>query len=73
MNNEIRLQVIDELVDELRGYGHYNAVTHVMSCRKRLVARMGEDGIRHKTSTETPNDTAGQVEQETRSAAVSGF
>lgn len=38
--NAIRMVVIDELIAELKSYGHYNAVTHVEGCKKRLQTRM---------------------------------
>ena len=70
MNDLTRLQVIDELIEELRGYGHYNAVTHVLNCRKRLAARMVNDAVQDNPGAQTAADTTGQMEEATQRIAV---
>lgn len=40
LDNESRMAVINELLDELKSYGHYTAITHVEGCKKRLQTRM---------------------------------
>lgn len=66
LTNEVRMAVIEELMAELDAFGHYQAVTHVSNCRKRLQARMENvSEIRHKASAETANGERRQVAQAT--------
>ena len=79
--NEMRMQVINELLEELTSYGHYTAVTHVENCKKRLQERMDRvayweektRAVRHQASGETTADTERQMEAQQERVAVSGI
>ena len=45
ITNEVRMSVINDLLEELARFGHYQSVTHVEGCRARLMTKMGNKPV----------------------------